>query len=66
MDETRVVNTRKNLRVVLEARFGALTSELVARLEAITDEGQLQGLLTEAARCPTLDEFRTRLVPGPD
>ena len=65
VDNAVLRRTRKNLMQVLEARFGALDSELRARLEGVGDEQELSRLIDEAARCPSLDEFRAKLLSPP-
>ena len=51
---------REMLREVLEARFGPLTSELSAKLDALTPD-LLSALVAPAARVATLDDFEALL-----
>jgi hypothetical protein len=58
-----VVRTRHEAIVcVLEARFGAVPSEIVTALQAIVDEMKLDALIRWAATCPDLEAFRSRLT----
>jgi hypothetical protein len=56
---------RENIQQILETRFGDLPPDLVEVLNAVMDERHLRGLVTEAVRCVSLHDFRTRLVSSP-
>lgn len=53
---------RAMLREVLEARFGPLSPELLAKLDVLTPDG-LMALAAPAARVPTLADFEALLPP---
>ena len=46
---------------VLEARFGLVPLDVVQRVKAVTNAGQLSQLIKQAARCPDLEAFRQAL-----
>ena len=48
---------------VLSARLGAVPPEIATALAAVQDEGKLEELADWAGRCPTLEAFRTRMIP---
>jgi hypothetical protein len=56
---------RENIQQILETRFGDLPPELVEVLGAVEDERHLRGLVKDAVRCASLDDFRARLVSSP-
>ena len=47
----------------LAARFGSVPLEIAATVESVQDEAKIDDLIDWAARCPSLDEFRTHLSP---
>ena len=48
----------------LEGRFGPIPPDLVAAIQSIEAESQLDKLVKFAAKCPDLDAFRARLRSG--
>lgn len=65
LHEGRVEQAHKDLRGILEERFGSLPGPLVTRLEAIPDEKRLHELVLSAVRSPSLDEFQAGLGKAP-
>jgi hypothetical protein len=52
---------RKDIAEVLEARFGSVSPELRARIEAVKEEAALRALLRQAATCAELAAFQAQL-----
>ena len=53
----------KDILRVLNARLGSVPAEIATALEGVHDEAKLDDLIDWAARCHSLDEFRTHLNP---
>ena len=53
----------KDILRVLNARLGPVPPEIDTALEGVQDEAKLDDLIDWAARCHSLDEFRTHLNP---
>ena len=53
----------KDILRFLAARFGSVPPEIATALEGVQDEAKLDDLIDWAARCHSLDEFRTHLNP---
>lgn len=52
---------QKNILRVLRARFRSVPEELESELQQVRNDETLSMLIDEAATCPDLDSFRTRL-----
>ena len=69
IERARVKFTAKTLRETvllnLETRFDDLPPQIIEMVNAVADERRLRGLVKEAIRCDSLDDFRTRLVSSP-
>lgn len=53
--------TRDNLVQFLQARFGAVPTEVAEAVNVLADEAKLRDLITQAGRCPDLASFRAHL-----
>ena len=53
----------KDILRVLNARLGSVPPEIATALDGIQDDAKLDDLIDWAARCHSLDEFRTHLNP---
>ncbi len=65
VEETRLETVREDIQQILETRFGDLPPRIAEVLDAVADERRLRGLVAEAVRCTSLDDFRARLVSSP-
>jgi hypothetical protein len=65
IQELRARWRQQDILRFLTGRFGNVPPEIVTALQAITEEARLNDLVDWAARCPDLEAFRARLLPGP-
>ncbi len=63
-DEAAVAALRSAIVELFEARFGALPMEVIATIDALTDKARLRKLVVQAACCPDLDSFVSKLNEG--
>jgi hypothetical protein len=60
--ETTLQTMRRAIVRILLGRFGTLPAELEAELRIVTNEKQLDELLSYSVQCPDLAAFRAKLV----
>lgn len=60
--DLRAETLREDVATILQARFGAVSAERVAALDAVADEARLKELVRLAATCPDLDAFAADLT----
>ena len=63
VQEAVVERAHKMILRFLAGRFGSVAPEIAVAVQSTQDEANLDELADWAARCPSLDEFRTRLSP---
>ena len=59
--EGTLETTRRNILEVLEERFGVVPIRLVEKMKAIGNDVVLSGLLRQAVRCNSFEEFENIL-----
>jgi hypothetical protein len=57
MQRGQLLNSRDNLRLLLEERFSPLPEELVARIEATEDPERLRNALRQVVHIRSLSEL---------
>jgi hypothetical protein len=66
IDEIVAERTRETghqyILTVLETRFGEIPQDVKEAITSVSDDAQLRNLVREAAACPDLDAFRTRIA----
>jgi hypothetical protein len=61
IDQAKQQLAHKFLLKTLETRFGAIPSEITAKVRAIVDEQKLDNLYGHALTCSDFESFRTHL-----
>ena len=62
--EKEAQGMQRAVRALLRARFGTVPPNVLAALEGVSGEQQLEELNVWAAQCPDLAAFIARLLPG--
>ena len=63
LQELLAERSHKAILRFLAGRFGTVPPEIATAMQGTQDEAKLDEVIDWAARCPSLDEFRTRLNP---
>jgi hypothetical protein len=64
MEEQACATRQADIVAFLKARFGAVSEDLTARIQSVTDLQKLEEAVTLAGRCTSLDAFRRRFAKG--